>query len=359
MIILAIKVKGPKKKIIIANLIAIPLVIAISEGTCGLLNLQNALNTETHTTIPYMTPQISKYLGYTPIANSVFLVTATQHKKIIYQNAIYTINKDGLRYTPSSNEKSNQCLLFFGDSFTFGEGLNDDETLPYLVGKKTHHKYKIYNFAYSGYGPQQMLSAIEHGIVDKKIKNCKSTTAIYSGLPDHAKRIAGKLPWQKYDPKYSLVNNEAVYKGSFNGKKVGNSHPINPWLMKAQTIVFVHNKIVEQKTVVKESEEAQYEKLYIAILKKTKKLLKQKYNADFIILLWDFGDSEDFQNYAFQRTLRENSFDYYLMSSILPNYSYTYLRQDDGHPKTLANEFIADFISKKLSRMEKSYVMIK
>lgn len=347
--VLAIKTKKPKAKLIIANLIAIPLVIAVSEGVCGVLNFQQTQNEENTISSPLMIPKPSKYLGYTPVPDSTYHVKAVIKKRVIFDNIKYTIDKNGLRYTPSSNEGSNQCLLFLGCSYTFGNGLNDNETLPYFVGEKTHHKYKIYNFAYPGYGPQQMLSAIENGIVDQKIKNCKSTIAIYSGMPDHVRRIAGKKPWEKYDPKYSLVNNEAVYQGSFQENKLNNFDFINSNFIKVQTYVFVHNKIIEQKTVIKKSEEAQYEKLYIAILKKTKELVKQKYNADFIILFWDFNGKEDFPDYDFKKAFRENSLNYYPISSALPNFGSEYIRQGDWHPKKNANEMIADFLAKKLN----------
>jgi hypothetical protein len=53
----------------------------------------------------------------------------------------------------------------FGCSFTFREGVEDREAMPYLVGELS--KYIVYNFGFHGYGAHQMLSALEYGIVDR------------------------------------------------------------------------------------------------------------------------------------------------------------------------------------------------
>jgi len=47
--------------------------------------------------------------------------------------AITTIDKFGNRVVPSSNENSNKNVVFLGDSFTFGLGVNDHETIPNLL----------------------------------------------------------------------------------------------------------------------------------------------------------------------------------------------------------------------------------
>ena len=112
--------------------------------------------------------------------------------KLLYQ-VKYTIDDHGLRIaSPSVNTEKRQsnCLLFFGDSFTFGEGVKDDETMPYRVSEKTKRRYHAYNFAFLGYGPHQMLAQLQEGLVDAAIE-CKPAVAIYQALPDHVSRAAG------------------------------------------------------------------------------------------------------------------------------------------------------------------------
>jgi len=72
----------------------------------------------------------------------------------------YTIGDDGLRITPKYElNELDQCIVIFGGSFTLGEGLNDEESMPYLIGNFS--KFNTYNLGFYGYGPHQMLSAFK------------------------------------------------------------------------------------------------------------------------------------------------------------------------------------------------------
>lgn len=44
--------------------------------------------------------------------------------------------------------------------------VNDNETAAYQVGEMSSGNYRIFNFGFKGYGPHQMLSAIEHSLVE-------------------------------------------------------------------------------------------------------------------------------------------------------------------------------------------------
>lgn len=351
MIILAIQVKSPKKKLIIANLIAFPLAIFIAEGTCAILNYSIETNLEKVIYTPHSPHATAKFLGYAPYPNTNLHAIATKHNKIIY-DVHYKIDQNGLRYTPSSNEKSNQCMLFFGCSFIFGYGLNDNETLPYFVGEKTNHKYKIYNFAYSGYGAHQMLSAIEHGVVDKKISGCKSTIVVYDGMSDHLIRMVGKRIWDINDPKYELVNNQAVFKGYLSDNKVKRPAILKDIGLKSQIYIYLNRWAINKEYYLSENEKRKYVQLYTAILKKSKNLSKQKYNTNrFIILFWNFKDPLIFKDYNFAKSFKENSLEYYSLEELLSGYNNKYFIKNEmpPHPNKLANEIIADFLIKKLN----------
>lgn len=354
LVLLVIEIKNTKAKIIIANLCAIPLAILAAEGVCGILSFEQLNNSNSYMENTPEYYQAINYLGYGPSKNFKDTAIKKVNNKVIYK-VNYTINSDGLRETLSSNDKSDKCLMFFGDSFTFGEGLNDNETLPYLVGEKANGKYKIYNFGFSGYGPHQMLSAIEHGITDKIIKGCKESTAIYIGQDDHIPRIAGKKSWDKHGPKYLLVNAEAVYQGHFDEGKKNLSPKIESLLEKSKMYKNLNNYINEQKSNVNDKEKEYYRKLYIAILKKSQKLLKEKYNTkNFIVIFWNNFDKESTVNI---KQLSFNSFEYYLQNDILPICTINckmYQIKGDRHPNKLANEYIADFLIKKLNQKNRS-----
>lgn len=343
MIVLAIKIKNMKAKVIVANLVAIPLTLCIAEGFCLGLNTLKAKDMEYITFIPSKNYFHNRYLNYSPIPNTKIHVISKFHGKKVF-DVYYTINKDAIRETATSNSQSHQCLLFFGCSFMFGSGINDNETLPYLVGAKTNHKYKIYNLAYPGYGPHHMLSSIEHGIADKTIKGCTNSIVIYDGMPDHLNRIAGRKYWSAHDPKYSLVGNYAVYQGYFCKPQSKVIQYLKDTFRYTQTYIALNRLISEYRDNLNKKEKEEYEKLYIAILKKSKDLSEKKYHASrFIILFWNFYGSDDFE-----QAFKENSLEsYMLINELTPGQDY--FVKYDGHPDKLANEKIADFLIKKLN----------
>ncbi|OQY36439.1 MAG: hypothetical protein B6243_03195 [Anaerolineaceae bacterium 4572_5.2] len=108
-------------------------------------------------------------LGYIPVPNTRVNSIKKLGDDLIY-DVEYSIDQysrrevPGLEFRVSGSETSNtkpetrnQFILFFGGSFIFGEGLNDDETLPAHVGRLAP-RYRPYNYGLSGYGPQQMLA---------------------------------------------------------------------------------------------------------------------------------------------------------------------------------------------------------
>ncbi len=51
-------------------------------------------------------------------------------------------------------------ILFVGDSFTFGDGLNDHETYPWLV-QENLPEYSVHNFGVPGYGTCQIYKSLK------------------------------------------------------------------------------------------------------------------------------------------------------------------------------------------------------
>ena len=119
----------------------------------------------------------------------------------------YTIDSNGLRVAPPWRQDDLAgTVLFFGCSFTFGEGLNDSETLPYQVGIQSGGRYRTFNFAFEAYSPAQMLAEIEHSMVSRVV-DTTPRDAYYIAIPDHVWRVAGRVPWARA-PRYVLLSIE-------------------------------------------------------------------------------------------------------------------------------------------------------
>lgn len=136
-------------------------------------------------------------------------------------DATYTIGANRLRIPPPDRGSAVRgCVLFFGCSFTFGEGLQDADTLPYQVGIASQGSFRTYNFGFHGYGPHQMLAALEHGLVGQAI-DCQPSHIIYQALPDHVARVSGLYSWGKHHPRYHLNPDGTVNRrGSFSDENI-------------------------------------------------------------------------------------------------------------------------------------------
>ena len=122
-------------------------------------------------------------------------------------DVVYTIDEHQRRVTPlDSPETRSRFILFFGGSFTFGEGLNDDETLPYYVGRLAPD-YQPYNYGLSGYGPQQMLAKLQSDELTAEIPQTEGI-AIFTFIDAHVERAIGSMyvynAWGDEMPYYHL-----------------------------------------------------------------------------------------------------------------------------------------------------------
>jgi hypothetical protein len=132
----------------------------------------------------------------------------TRSGNVIF-DVVHTIDKDLQRKTISS--ESGPKIVFFGDSFTFGDGLEDSETLPQIFSDLENRRLHVLNFGLSGYGPQQFLRAMETGIFRDRLKESRLFVLQTAGW--HAERTSCMQPGMLESPRYVLQNGRATYTG--------------------------------------------------------------------------------------------------------------------------------------------------
>jgi hypothetical protein len=151
-------------------------------------------------------------LGYVNQPNIIVSATKRSIKdgSIVY-DVTYSIDERGLRKTLPEN---NNGVLFFGDSITFGEGVNDEDTLPQLFSAASGSC--ALNFAVSGYGPHHMLREMESGRPETLGVN-NPRAIVYIVMPEYViSRAAGLAPWDQRGPRYETINGEVKYLGRFD-----------------------------------------------------------------------------------------------------------------------------------------------
>jgi hypothetical protein len=133
------------------------------------------------------------YLGYRPAAKTKATIRTETPEGRKITEATYTTDGFHRRISiPNSRKATDKAVVFFGCSYTFGSGVNDDETMPSAYSK-LHPNVQVYNYGYTGYGPQQTLALLEHKAPSKVEIVETNVDAVYTFMDDHVKRAIGSL----------------------------------------------------------------------------------------------------------------------------------------------------------------------
>jgi len=260
--------------------------------------------------------------------------------KTIY-NAVYTINSNLLRETKSC--ETCETIAFFGGSFTFGEGLNDANTLPQAFADSLDRKVRVLNLGFSGYGPEHFLRELETGRFDKVIGHPK--LVIFLTAPWHAERTSCKAYWVLDGPRYTLENGRPVYRGQcFQGAVAG----LRAWAQHSaayRAYVEPYLQRVNHGDI----------DLYIRILVAATQLTKEKYGAPTIIPFLRvpaaYLKSTGFTNDEIIKRLQDGGAYVVDVSLAREIAAGAPLRiPGDGHPTALANRLRATILKDYLTQ---------
>lgn len=283
------------------------------------------------------------YLGYAPnpgvAAGSSLVVDDTT----IY-DVKYTINATGQRIGPLPPQPGKACILFFGGSFTFGEGVEDNETLPWRAGELTG--IPTINFGFHGYGPHQMLSAIENGLVDEAAADCRPVAAVYSTVIEHVFRSAGKAFWDTDGPRYVADGSGlARHTGTFADYATGLDRAIHKVRSKLD-LSAAYRRFIGSYSRYQDDDIA----IYLAVIATAQERLRAKYpGIEFSVLFWDQHRNE--VSTGLQAGIEAIPARLFKVTDAIPDLSENwgiYTLAYDGHPTALANEKLANFVVREV-----------
>ena len=297
-------------------------------------------------------------LGYRPAAGRILSHRANVRDELLFQ-VQYTINQDGLREAmpaDAAQPAGDACLVFFGDSFTFGEGMPDQHTMPAQVWRKLQGTTRVVNFGFLGYGPHQMLASLQDGRLESQGR-CRPSHVIYQAIPTHVSRAAGLESWDTHGPRYVLDDTAHVRRAGRFDEARGQMlldryrkwHQQFPRQIKAaleqsalDRLLLRSHRAVGQQDVA----------LFIGIIEEAKTFVERTYpGAQFHIVFWDFEEDLPVVDQV-QQQLRNHNVAVHPVSTILPNFPADERRYEispyDRHPNAMAHEMIADFIAHRL-----------
>ncbi len=280
-------------------------------------------------------------VGYTLPADTTINYTKAVNDSVIY-NTVFSTNEHGLRICPKGD--SMQALpqkhaLFFGCSFTFGEGLNSNETLEYIFEQK-NKDFKSYNFGLSGYGPQQNLARLERGQIEKYVAQ-KTGIAIYTYIPDHMRRaVPGTTGYYMHggvSPDYHWQGDSLIYTG-FSGNA--------SWGKKIIYEAISKSNICKYFKIGYPFYYTQKDRQFIAqMLKQMEKEYHKKFKGNFYVLLYptDLNYSELIVE------LKAKNIKYFDYSKLVDFTNPKYVIKYDNHPRAITNQIVMNQLLKDIN----------
>jgi hypothetical protein len=248
----------------------------------------------------------------------------------------YTFDSNLLRETFSV--ETGPTIAFFGDSFTFGMGLNDAETLPQVFADLLGRKQRVLNLGFPGYGPQQFLAEMQAGRFDGVIGAQPRLFIFLTAAALHVERTACKPFWMRHGPRYALDNGQVALKGAcYEGLSLW----VREWLGNTASYrLFIEPYL--QKATHEDVE------LYIRILLAAVSLAKEKYGVATLIPYIPAGGylkGTGFSDDEIVQRLRDGGAIVMDVSLATEDAAGAIISiKGDGHPTPLANRLRASII---------------
>lgn len=208
----------------------------------------------------------------------------TAHRELKFDQVLFDVrygfDAQGRRVTPISDGKPQAELLLFGCSYTFGHGLEDQETWAWKLGELLGPQWRIRNYAYNGFGPQQMLTLLEEGLVEPP--SAPRRAALFLAIEHQIRRNAGLLYRQNI--RYTLRDDGHLERNGFSTDSLYTILFVIPKFFNGSQLIRHFSFLMIEYFSKKYHDD--FVKTYLAIIAESARLLHNKYNASLTVLLW-------------------------------------------------------------------------
>ncbi len=272
----------------------------------------------------------------TPGLNDTFSVFGAHSGKLKYR-VQYTTDDTGMR---KGFQGKTGNILFIGCSYTFGQGLNDEETFPYVVGKKTG--YRTFNKGIPGTGPLTILKNLK----DQKEKYFRNipedeTTVVLTIIPEQFPRVFNTISYLQNIEKIA-DHPYLVSEGNQLIVKTRNESDLNPdYYLSRLSFPFA---LGIEFPVYGEKEY----RLFARVLNEIQIELKKNspHVKNFAVALFPTGSARNLYKELRNVLVQEKNlvvFDYTPLHG--PSlFGHTFHLKYDGHPSPMANELFSDLL---------------
>lgn len=319
-----------KKKYLFANLIIVFPILLLFELTCFFL-----IGMPDKPVIDFSIPELKmtdleKDLGNCPRPFD----TIHDIKEGVFE-VEYHIDGNSRRITPGYDSLKTEYALFFGCSIAFGYGLEDDQTMAYYYQNEANCNSK--NYAYNGYGTNQMLARFEHEDLSENVEE-ENGVAYYLFFWDHIKRAIGTMDryneWVANAPYYyfegaNLKRNKSFREGRY-------------WVSRFYEFAY-QTSIAQYFEIDFPSElRGDHYDLIAAMVESSKNEYEKQFgNDDFYLVFYpNWKDYEEVQLDKFKTYLDKREIEYIDLNTFM-DYNEENSLDGDPHPNAKTNEVLA------------------
>jgi hypothetical protein len=250
-----------------------------------------------------------------------------------------TIDDDSRRRTVPNNPEP--AAYFFGSSLTFGDGVEDHETIPSTFAALTG--MRAVNFGVGGYGPHQTLRMLETG-------RTGTGPAKYCILTTHV----GGIGWASghrdiNSPYYVVKNGRAVYAGTF--ESLTRKPPRKPLWERALLHSQFYRMAWPNEMLPSQDLNVERER-FAAIVTSVARLAIERHGCRFTFVLWPERQQSRSQLADadwIETALTERGLDVLRLSRHVHSDFKNWRIYMDGHPNALAIGHVAAILREHLA----------
>jgi len=326
--------RKPKPHPFLISIATVIITLAVLEGACFVLNYyrEKSAPKTTGGIVKEMRME-DEILGFKLKPDSrMHVEKRTDNRKIF--DATYSVDSFGRRLTTVKDpEKRNKFILFFGGSYVFGWGVNDNETLASYASQFAPD-FDSYNYANFDYGPQHMLAVLEKWDIKNQIKE-KEGVAVYVFIDDHVNRAIGTM-WHHN----ALAHRFPYYAVDANGKLAakGNFTSGRPVIAVIYKLLWKTNIVRYFKIKFPPRIGDRHIRVTCKIIEESKNLLTKEFkNSEFYVLFYP-GSTRAAKMIPYLKKMGIKYLDY---SALWGENRDVWRIKDDGHPSAKANKMIA------------------
>lgn len=272
---------------------------------------------------------------------------AYAHREMRYDQILfdvkYSFNERNHRIMPAADDHPKADLLTFGCSFTFGYGLEDDQTWPYKLARLLGPSWKVENYAYNGFGVQQMLGLLEENLIEPPTAPVRQ--AIFLGINDQVRRNSGLFYLDSIT--YRMEDGRLVRGPRTFASKLMALHKLPEFFNGSQFVREICRVLAYKLASLSRSKNIE---LYTSMLIQSAKLLRDHYQTVLTVLLWP--DLEDIAP-----RLQEHGIPVLFAREMLKNWgqgdspNYHIVPHLESHPNDQATTEIARWLAEYYAKM--------